>query len=67
MSFLLCSDGYWELIEEHEMESTLASSATPEEWIGTMNEIVNARGEGTDMDNYSAVVVRTKSKSLFGK
>lgn len=65
MSFLLCSDGYWELIDEREMESTLASSATPEEWIKTMNGIACARGEGTDMDNYSAIVVRTKTKTLF--
>ena len=57
MAFLLCSDGYWELIEEKEMEKTLTLASTPEEWVGNMNTIICATGEGLDMDNYSAIAL----------
>ncbi len=56
-AFLLCSDGFWELIEEKKMESTLRKAATPEAWIASMKEIVCKNGRGTNMDNYSAVAV----------
>ena len=57
MSFLLCSDGFWELCEEAEMEACLAASATPQEWLMRMTEIIRKNGAGTDMDNYTAVAV----------
>lgn len=67
MSFLLCSDGYWELIEEAEMEKAKKVSKTLEEWIKRMNETVRKNGAGTDMDNYSAVAVSvTVKRGLFG-
>lgn len=56
-SFLLCSDGFWELIDEKVMCKTLKKSATPEEWLDKMEEIVKANGAGTNMDNYSAIAV----------
>lgn len=59
-SFLLCSDGYWELVEDREMQSSLAAADTLEQWIGMMNEIIRARGESIDMDNYSAIAVKIK-------
>lgn len=56
-AFLLCSDGFWELIEEKKMETALKKAPTPEEWIKAMEEIVCKNGRGTNMDNYSAVAV----------
>jgi serine/threonine protein phosphatase PrpC len=55
--FLLCSDGFWELIDEKKMQHTLKKAATPEEWVHMMEEIVRKNGQGKNMDNYSAVAV----------
>lgn len=56
-AFLLCSDGFWEFITEKEMGKMLKKSRTPTEWLRQMQEIVEQRGQGTDMDNYSAISV----------
>ena len=56
-SFLLCSDGFWELIDEKMMCKTLKHSRTPDEWLYRMEEIVLHNGKGTNMDNYSAIAV----------
>lgn len=52
-TFLLCTDGFWEYVKEEEMEQTLAASATPEEWIRSMEKILLTRVKG-DNDNYTA-------------
>ncbi|MBQ9157134.1 MAG: serine/threonine-protein phosphatase [Eubacterium sp.] len=54
-AFLLCSDGFWENIEEAQMEACLRKSSTVHEWLGRMERIVLKNGRGTNMDNYSAV------------
>jgi len=56
-AFLLCSDGFWELILENEMCGTLKKSSSPSDWLEQMRSIVETRGAGTDMDNYSAITV----------
>lgn len=56
-AFLMCSDGFWELIEEKKMESTFKRASSPDEWLEAMKEIVLKNGRNTDMDNYSAVAV----------
>ena len=56
-AFLLCSDGFWELIDEKMMCKTLKKSKTPREWLEKMREIVLKNGLGTNMDNYSAIAV----------
>ena len=58
-AFLLCSDGFWELIEEKEMTELLKRSRTVEQWMDAMEALVLRHGEGTVMDNYSAVAVWT--------
>lgn len=58
--FLLCSDGFWELIDEKKMEHCLKKSKTPQEWLERMEEIVRKNGRGKNMDNYSAIVVWTE-------
>lgn len=56
-SFLLCSDGFWELIDEKMMAKFLKKSKTPEEWLSRMEQEVIKNGRGTNMDNYSAIAV----------
>ncbi|MCQ2516510.1 MAG: protein phosphatase 2C domain-containing protein [Saccharofermentans sp.] len=57
--FLLCSDGFWELIEDEEMFEDLISSSSAEEWLEKMNSKVQKRGKdlGSKMDNNSAIAV----------
>jgi serine/threonine protein phosphatase PrpC len=55
-AFLLCTDGFWEYIEERDMESALAGVASGEEWLRTMERQVVERG-GDEQDNYSALAV----------
>lgn len=56
-AFLLCSDGFWELIVEEDMCRLLKESATPREWLEKMAEIVKRNGADRNMDNYSAIAV----------
>ncbi|MEG1752367.1 MAG: protein phosphatase 2C domain-containing protein [Christensenella sp.] len=54
---LLCSDGFWELITEKEMQKCLKSSKTAMQWLEKMNEIVQKNGKLVNMDNNSAIVL----------
>lgn len=56
-AFLLCSDGFWELIEEDDMCALLKKSETPEQWLQLMADIVKKNGANRNMDNYSAIAV----------
>lgn len=55
--FLLCTDGFWELIEEKQMEKTLKHAKSPQEWLKTMEQIILENGRGKNMDNYTAIAV----------
>lgn len=57
-AFLLCSDGFWEWIEEKEMERCCKSSKCSGEWLKKMKETVCAHGKGSGMDNLSAITLR---------
>lgn len=56
-AFLLCSDGFWELITEKEMGALLRRASSPHAWLSQMAEKVEEHGKGHDMDNYSAVAI----------
>lgn len=56
-AFLLCSDGFWELICEEEMISLLFRSSSPQEWLVWMTDVVKKNGAGRKMDNYSAIAI----------
>ena len=56
-AFLLCSDGFWELIEERQMEELLRQARSVEEWLQRMAAVVKANGIGINMDNNSAIAV----------
>lgn len=57
LSFLLCSDGFWELIDEKQMVKTLKKSESPQQWLEYMEAIILQNGQNTEMDNYSAIAV----------
>lgn len=57
-AFLLCSDGFWELIEEEKMCECLKNSDSVNEWLGMMTKEVRKNGKGREMDNYSAIAIR---------
>lgn len=59
-AFLLCSDGFWELIEEKQMTKMLKKSSAPEEWLSMMEQEILKNGTGTNMDNYSAIAVKVR-------
>ena len=56
-AFLLCSDGFWELIDDKRMCALLKKSADAQQWLEAMAAEVTANGAGQDMDNYSAITV----------
>jgi PPM family protein phosphatase len=55
-AFLLCSDGFWEGVDQAAMVSTLGVSGSTEEWLVRMEQLVLARDSATQ-DNYSALAV----------
>ena len=56
-AFLLCSDGFWELIEEKKMCYFLERANSVDEWLFNMVEEVKQNGIGRNMDNFSAIAV----------
>ncbi len=64
-AFLLCSDGFWELIEEKEMCALLKKAETVEQWLQSMECVVREKGMGRNMDNFSAIAVWTNQRKRF--
>lgn len=58
-AFLLCTDGFWELISLTEIERTLNIAQTPDEWMEFMLGEVRPRLKPTS-DNYTAVCVMVR-------
>ena len=56
-AFLLCTDGYWEFIEDKDMVKCLKKAKDVQEWLDAMTEIVKANGQGSDMDNFTALAL----------
>ena len=54
-AYLLCTDGFWELVEEEEMLACLQSSKNPSVWLSKMEKLLLGRGRPEEMDNYSAI------------
>lgn len=61
-AMLLCSDGFWELINETDMCRLLADSNNVQEWLDRMVDIVKSNGWGKNMDNNSAIAIWVKKK-----
>ena len=64
--FLLCSDGFWEYVEEDKMEEELGRSAGPEAWLNALEEELKRKAR-PHHDNYSAIAVwlRTQTAIFF--
>ena len=56
-AILVCSDGFWELIEDEDMCVLLSQARSPREWLDEMASVVKRNGAGRDMDNNSAIAV----------
>ena len=56
---LLCTDGFWEYINENEMVDLLITSQTPQKWIEKMLKVIKKRTQ-KDSDNLSVVAVFVK-------
>lgn len=56
-AFLLCSDGFWEWIEDADMERLLLASASPEDWACRMHALIQKNCGGSLPDNASAIAV----------
>lgn len=61
-SFLLASDGLWELVNETEMEVELARAANAEAWLKGLETRLRARAF-SGHDNYSAIAVRIAAQA----
>lgn len=64
-SFLLASDGFWELVLESEMAISLGQSDSALDWLTQMHKIHQLRAENVeDIDNYSAIAIRVELASV---
>ena len=55
-AFLLCTDGFWEYVDESTMLTALARADAPAVWLETMVADVVSRG-GREQDNFSALAI----------
>lgn len=56
-AILMCSDGFWEWIEEKTMLKILKQELTAFDALAAMTKEVVNNGEGKGMDNYSAILI----------
>jgi serine/threonine protein phosphatase PrpC len=58
-SFLICTDGFWEWIDEDEMETALSMATSANAWLADMARTVGKRGciPATQPDNYTAFAI----------
>lgn len=61
--FLMCTDGFWEHLDEAGMERALLAAESPQAWLSQMEGEVRALG-GRQQDNYSAVLVACEDYSM---
>lgn len=60
MAILMATDGFWELIDEENMQRCLKKANDVHDWVNLMEKIILKNGTGKNMDNYSAVAVWIK-------
>ncbi len=54
--FLLCSDGWWDAVDEASMERALHHATSADEWLKRMELCIKERADARQ-DNYSAIAV----------
>lgn len=52
---LICSDGFWEYVDDRDMVRTLYKADSPEKWITDMEKLILKNGKDHTKDNYSAI------------
>lgn len=55
-AFLLCTDGFWEYLDEEELSLALLHTSTAEEWVNCLREY-HAKRCGVENDNNTAMAV----------
>jgi PPM family protein phosphatase len=55
-AFLLCTDGWWEGLDDQALRSTLARALSPQDWLAGMQALIEAR-RMPRQDNFSAIAV----------
>ena len=58
-TFILCSDGFWEFIDEKTMKKMVKHNKEPEILLNKMIEKVIENGKDSEMDNFSAILIKT--------
>lgn len=61
MSFLLCTDGFWENVTEPEIEIDFAKAERAQDWLALMEHRLLERAP-QDNDNYTAIAVKFESE-----
>lgn len=56
--FILCSDGFWEFIDEKNMKKIIKHNSEPEILLSKMIEEIRKNGQNAEMDNFSAVLIK---------
>lgn len=58
-AFLICTDGFWEWVDEDDMEESLVFATTVEEWLSNMQRIAekNSGNSSKSRDNYTAFAI----------
>jgi serine/threonine protein phosphatase PrpC len=59
-AFILCSDGFWEWVQDHEMEQSLTNTQSSAEWLSKMTTIAeyNIADKSISRDNFSVFAIR---------
>lgn len=60
--FLLCSDGFWEMITEEQMLLCLEEAEEPQLWVDNMMELVHRNGRNKNTDNTTVMAVWIKGE-----
>ena len=63
-AFLLCSDGFWEYVDEAEMEQALGAAESVTAWLHSLERGIIARGR-KGQDNYSAIAVWCRDTARY--
>lgn len=64
-TFLLCTDGFWQMLDETDMARTLATAASVEDWLAAMETLLLMRVQAGH-DNYSALAIWLRSPPQRG-
>lgn len=57
-AFLLCSDGFWEYVEDGTIEQTLSEASDPRAWLDALSkEVLLAAGAKPQHDNFTAIAI----------